>query len=77
MTIIFTVEVSPSKRSGAILRRVFRYFENAKEWALGEVEVDYSDGKLSGEGWKTWIFSSDLTGKEAIVQEWEVDDDSC
>ena len=78
MTIIYTVEVLHiSKGRTTKLKRLFRYFENAKEWALGEVEGDYSDGKLSGEYWKTWIFYSDRNGKEATVQEWEVDDDSC
>ena len=77
MTIVFTVEVSRSKRSGEVLRRVFRYFENAKEWALEEVQGDYSDGSQMWQSWKTWKFHSEITGWEATVQEWEVDDDSC
>lgn len=81
MTIIYTVEVHQTQTRLGVCpktdaRQLFRYFENAKEWALGEVEGDYSDGKQSGLAWKTWFFYSERTGKEAVVQEWEVDDDS-
>jgi len=75
MTIVYSVEVGNTMGATDVkLKRIFKSFYTAKEWALGEVEGDYSDGKQAWEAYKTWNFYSASTDKEATIQEWEVDD---